>query len=75
MAQITATIVGWKRLNNSVNGGPKFRVQFDNMAGGLVSQSDAAWCHGFGVNEGLRTGDKVTITLTPAGRISHMKPA
>lgn len=70
----TVRITDWERLNNSVSGGPKFRVRFDD-ATTFISQSDAAWCHGFGVNKGLRTDDKVTITLTRAGYISHMVPA
>jgi len=70
---VTARIVASERLNSSVNGNPRYRIAFDD--GEMrTSQSDAAWCYGFG-NRGMRNGDMVTMTLSAAGRIETMEPA
>lgn len=70
--KITTTIVASDRLNNSRNGNPRYRIAFGD--GEMrTSQSDAAWCYGFG-NPGLRNGDTVTLTLSKAGYIEHMEP-
>jgi len=70
---VTARIVASERLKNTTNGNPRFRIAFDD---GVIrtSQSDAAWTYALG-NPGMRNGDKVTLTLTRAGYISHMEPA
>jgi len=70
---VTARIVSSERLQNSSNGNPRYRIVFDDKVT-RTSQSDSAWVYAFG-NEGLRNGDKVTITLSRAGRISQMEPA
>jgi len=70
---VIKTIQHSSRLRNSTNGNPRYRVTFTDGTV-LDSQSDASWCYAFG-NPGIRDGSTVEITLTRAGKISHMKPA
>ena len=64
------------RLNNSVNGNPRFAITWERPADGeLVTRqtaSDHAFCYEVG-NAGLRAGDTVELTFTKAERISGMK--
>lgn len=69
---MTRTVAHTQRLKPSVNGNPRFRFYFTDGPP-AVSQSDAAFCYAVG-NPGMRVGDTVNVTLTRAGRISHMEP-
>lgn len=64
-------ITGLDRLNNSVNGNPRYRVHFDTGSSAITS-SDHAFCYGI-TNPEMR-GD-VVVTYTRAGRISDISPA
>jgi len=70
---VTAKIVESELLKNSASGAARYRITFDDGVT-RTSSSDASWVWGFG-NPGMRNGDKVTMTLTRAGYISHMSPA
>jgi hypothetical protein len=62
-----------ERLNNSVNGNPRFRFYFSDGEF-AISMSDAAFCYAVG-NEGMREGCTVVIEHTRAGNIRHMGPS
>ena len=65
-------IESYTRLNNSVNGNPRYRITF---ADGLTAQtaSDHSFAYGVG-NPDMREGSTVRVEFTRAGRISHMNP-
>jgi hypothetical protein len=72
----TVEIHSISRLNNSVNGNPRFAITWIRPADGeLVTRqtaSDHTFCYEIG-NVGLRAGDTVELTFTKAERISGMK--
>jgi len=73
MAEIVK-IESIERLNNSVNGNPRFRFYLSGngeYGEEAFSMSDAAFCYAVG-NPGMRAGDTVVIERTRAGRIRHM---
>jgi hypothetical protein len=63
-------VTGLKRLNNSVNGNPRYNVTFDNGTNGNTS-SDASFCYGI-ENPAMRGA--VDVWLTRRGLIEHMEP-
>lgn len=64
-----------ERLNNSVNGNPRYRIAFDDAAASpLTTSSDYGFCYAVG-NPDMCEGCLVSVTLTAAGRISDMSPA
>jgi hypothetical protein len=65
-----ATIHRIDRLNNSVNGNPRFRLMFADASEAITS-SDAAINYEIG-NPGYRVGSTVALTFTKAGRIAYM---
>jgi hypothetical protein len=67
------TIAHIRRLKSSVNGNPRFMIDFED-APAAVTMSDAGFCYAIG-NPGMRVGSKVVVELTYAGRIRHMEPA
>ena len=69
------------RLNNSVNGNPRFRVTFEgngktgaDWVGGhsAITTSDAGFCYGLENRENFDRD--VEVTYTRAGRISGIRP-
>lgn len=65
--------ISWiERLNNSVNGNPRFTFCL-NGEEVVQSMSDASFCYAVG-NPGMRAGDTVVIERTRSGRIRHMGP-
>lgn len=69
MAQkITGRIAGMYRLNNSVNGNPRFAVSIEGH-GAYVTSSDAALS--YEIENLQRSGDVVEWTLTRAGRLAY----
>lgn len=67
---LTATVYSFERLNNSVNGNPRFKVHTNE--GIFITSSD----HGFvyNVESGLnrRESRPATLTLTRAGRVEDL---
>ena len=62
-----------ERLNNSVNGNPRYKVYFEeDPLHGYVTSSDAGFC--YGINNPEMRG-AVDVWLTRAGRIEHMQPS
>lgn len=64
-----------ERLNNSVNGNPRYEFGFEDAEGDyhrMLSSSDASFVYEIG-NVGYRVGSPVDITLTRAGRVATMK--
>lgn len=77
--RVTGTIEAITRLPNSTNGNPRFRLAVareddDGVLEMFTTQSDASYGYEIG-NPGHRVGDRVTFTLTKAGRISYGKAA
>jgi hypothetical protein len=62
-----------ERLNNSMNGNPRYCIGFADGSEAVTS-SDASFCYAIG-NPGMRAGCTVTMIFTRAGRISHMEAA
>lgn len=60
-----------ERLNNSVNGNPRYRVTFTDGTS-AVTQSDASFCYGI-TNPDMR--GELEVTYTRAGKIADMRPA
>lgn len=69
----TLTITDMSRINNSMNGNPRYAIAFDNGLA-VYTMSDAGFCYAIG-NKDMREGSRVTVELTRAGRIRHMAPA
>ena len=67
----TSQIIGLRRLNNSVNGNPRFNITFANGVN-ANSQSDAAFCYGI-ENPNMR-GD-VDVWLSARGTVAYVRPA
>ena len=64
------TIDHLTRLNNSVNGNPRFRVTFTDGSS-AITQSDAAFCYGL---ENPEFRDRpVIVSFSRAGRITHVR--
>ena len=66
------TIESITRLKSSVNGNPRFRIDFTDGSS-AQTQSDAMFGYAVG-NPGMREGSRVSVQFTRAGRISHMNP-
>lgn len=66
--KITGRIVGVERLNNSVNGNPRFRVDIEGH-GWYMTSSDASVS--YSIENFRRTGDVIEWTLTHAGRVAY----
>lgn len=66
------TIESITRLKSSVNGNPRFRIDFTDGSS-AQTQSDAMFGYAVG-NPGMREGSRVSVRFTRAGRISHMNP-
>jgi hypothetical protein len=64
-------IVALRRLNNSVNGNPRYDVAFSNGEMHTTS-SDAGFC--YGITNPEMKGD-VDVWLTKAGRIESIRPS
>jgi hypothetical protein len=72
---LTTSLVSVKRLNNSVNGNPRFRL--NTLHGEFVTQSDASCSYDVdNIARKIRqrdTGENVAVpvvlSLTPAGRV------
>ena len=63
-----------ERLNNSVNGNPRYRIAFeDDAVRGFRTSSDHGFCYAIG-NPDLREGSLVRVQFTRAGLISDMQP-
>ena len=67
----TKTIASYHRLNNSVNGNPRYEIFWED---GAVSQtsSDAACAFEIG-NPGFCEGDTVHVEFTRAGRVAYLR--
>jgi len=65
----TATVTHLRRMNNSVNGNPRYEVSFDNGRT-LTTSSDHSFVYGI---EGLK-GD-VQVFVSKANRIVDLRPA
>jgi hypothetical protein len=63
-------IFNLKRLNNSVNGNPRYRVYFTDGSIAVTS-SDAAFCYGI---ENKEMRGELEVTFTRAGLIADMSP-
>lgn len=71
---IEGTIYSTERLDNSVNGNPRYRIAFDTGEGSLehyVTMSDAS--AGYDVQNHFITKGRVRLTLTPAGRVRYIE--
>lgn len=66
----TITVIGVERLNNSVNGNPRYKV--NAIEGEFVTQSDSGHVYGFEYYK-LERGDIINVDLTKAGRIANAK--
>ena len=67
----TQTIDRLERLNNSVNGNPRFRIYFTDGQT-AVTQSDASIAYGLENRENI--GVPVKVTATPAGMVWNVEP-
>lgn len=65
------TVSSLTRLNNSVNGNPRFRVHFTDGSSAITT-SDAMFCYGI-QNPEMRDTE-LEVEFTRAGRIAHMAP-
>lgn len=78
---VRTSLVSVTRLNNSVNGNPRFRL--NTLHGEYVTQSDAACSYDVdNIARGIRTRDDgqavavpVVLSLTPAGRVWNIVKA
>ena len=59
------------RMNNSVNGNPKYGVEFDSGKLGITS-SDHGFCYGLTNRENFNCD--VRVTWTRSGRVSNIEP-
>jgi len=67
---VTVTIVSLERLNNSVNGNPRFKIHTDG--GWYITSSDHGFCYSIENDwRGKDTRDAV-LTLTRAGRVCDL---
>lgn len=65
------TISRIERLNNSVNGCPRFRFHFDDATSANL-QSDSSFAYEVG-NPGFREGDAVKVSFSRAGTVEYMR--
>lgn len=56
------TFISARRVGNSRNGNPTWRVTFENVAGSFLTQTDSST--GYDIPN-WKTGDKVAVKLTP----------
>lgn len=70
--EIRTQIHSLQRLNNSVNGNPRYRVTFTD-GGTADTQSDASINYGIGNPEYRDV--PVIVSLSKAGRITHVRVA
>jgi hypothetical protein len=62
------------RLNNSVNGNPRYRMH--TSEGELITSSDRAYCYGIlndWTDEEKTNGKSARIQLTRAGRVDQLE--
>lgn len=62
------------RLNNSVNGNPRYRLS--TSEGELITSSDSAFCYGIlngWTDEHMANGRTAQINLTRAGRVAYLE--
>ena len=73
--RVTGEITSIERLNNSVNGNPRYTITVSTDGGlvELITSSDISDAYEVG-NPGYRVGSEVTFDLTDAGRIRTMRP-
>jgi hypothetical protein len=62
------TITGIRRLTNSRNGNPRFDVAFSD---GTVATTQSDASVSYDVTNKRNSGEKLDVTLTKAGKISH----
>lgn len=67
----TITVTTVERLNNTVNGNPRYKVHGLPSQGAYVTQSDNNHVYS-GIYDRLDLGDIVNLELTPAGRIKNI---
>jgi hypothetical protein len=60
-----------ERLNNSVNGNPRFRVHFED---GSTAETQTDNALNYGLENPENFGADVAVTFTKAGRISDLRP-
>lgn len=65
------TISNINRLNNSPNGNPRFRFDFDDATSANL-QSDSSFGYEVG-NPGFRVGDTVNVSFSHAGTVEYMR--
>lgn len=70
MRTITTTVHALHRLNNSVNGNPRYDIHTSD--GVFRTQSDAAFVYGIG-NDGGPAGKRCVLSLTRAGRVWNLQ--
>lgn len=63
----TITVTEVERLNNSVNGNPRYKVHA--LQGEFITQSDSGHVYGFEYYR-LGRGDIINVELSKAGRIT-----
>lgn len=66
----TRRVSSLTRLNNSINGNPRYRVLFTDGSS-AVTKSDAAFCYGID-NPEMR--GEVIVKYSRGGRITDMSP-
>lgn len=66
-------IVALSRLPHSRNGNPRWLIHWLGGSSS-ITQTDAAIGYAIG-NPGLQVGDWVTVTVTRAGRVTHLESA
>jgi hypothetical protein len=71
IAENIRTIDRLTRLNNSVNGNPRYRVHFTDGSSALTT-SDAMFC--YSINNREMRDVPLVVTWTRAGRIAHLEP-
>lgn len=64
------TIKSVERLNNSVNGNPRYKLS--TLEGDFTTQSDNGFVY-TGVCDKLERGDTALLTLTPSQRVTDIK--
>jgi hypothetical protein len=71
---VDGVIYSAERLNNSVNGNPRYRLVMDlgdDVLETYVTMSDAS--AGYNVQNLYARRDRVRLTLTPAGRVRYIE--
>ena len=63
----TLTVKEVERLNNSVNGNPRYKVK--TIQGDYITQSDSGHVYGFEYYR-LERGDTINVELSKSGRIT-----